>query len=176
MNPVLHLDFVAAPARPLLAWVCLAAGAALLAVAADRHAEVEDEVLQAEYQLSRLQRQHKELLAGSAARSNTAKDSRNQGYQREQKLLDDSARADWKLALSAVEASLGKDVAILALNQEGGGRMLRITAEAKTISDALAFAERLRVNGKFSEVLLGSHDQRNSTGIPVLGFTLRASW
>lgn len=175
MNPALHLDFVAAPARPLLAWVCLAAGAALLVVAADRYAEAEEQVLQAEQQLSRLQRQHKELLAGSAARS-TAKDSRSQGYQREQKLLDEAARGDWKQALTAVEASLGKEVAILALNQEGGGRSLRITAEARNIGDALAFAERLRVNGKFSEVLLGSHDQRNSTGIPVLGFTLRASW
>lgn len=175
MSPALHLDFIASAPRSPLAWLCLLAGALLLAGAADRHAEVEDQVMQAEQQLSRLQRQHKDVLA-TANMGRSANDSRSQGQQREQKLLDDAVRADWKRALTAVEEATSKDVAILSLNQESGGKRLRIMAEARTIDDALQFAERLRSQGKFAEVILGSHEQHNSTGIAVLGFSVLASW
>lgn len=175
MNAAIHLDFVASAPRSPLAWLCLLAGALLLAGAADRHAEAEARLMQAEQQLSRLQRQHKDVLA-TASTARGVKDTRNQGQQREQKLLDDAARADWRRALSAVEAAVNKDVAILSLNQEGSGKRLRIMAEARSIDEALQFAERLRSHGKFAEVLLGSHEQHNSTGIGVLGFSLLASW
>lgn len=215
MAAPLHLDFVAMPPRSLLAWPCLLIGALLLALAAERYAGAEDELLQAERQLERMQRQHKQLLAGAAS-ARGGKDARAQGQQREQKLLEETARGDWKQVLAAVEAALPVPVvatadaptdapgtaavltpvaadektadaadkaakvlgpvALLNLNHEGGSRRLRLQAEARNIDDALAFAERLRKSGRFSEVVLGSHERRKSTGMDVLGFTLQASW
>ena len=174
MNPRLHLDFVAPPPRPALSWLCLLVGAGCLALAADRYAVAEDNLMQAEQQLIRTQRQYRELLA-DATSTRGDKASRGQGMQREQMLLNDAARPDWKNTLVAVEAALDKDIALLALNQEDGGRRLRLQAEARNIDDALAFADRLRASGKFSEVMLGSHERHQSTGMDVLGFMLTAN-
>lgn len=174
MSAHLHLDFVAAPRRPPLTWLCLLLGAALLAMAADRYAEAEEQVLQAESQLARLQRQNKNLLLAQGRSDKGG--SQAQSQQREQKLLDQAARADWQPVLSAVENAVDAKVAILDLNQEGAARRLRISAEARTIEDALAMAERLRSSGKFADVMLSSHENRKSTGIDVLGFTLLANW
>ena len=84
--------------------------------------------------------------------------------------------ADGQPVLTAVETATDKDIAILALNQEGVSRRLRISAEARNIDDALAFAERLRLSKTFSEVMLSGHENRKSTGVDVLGFTLMATW
>lgn len=173
MSRAVRLDFVAALPRPGLAWVCLLCGAVLLGLAADHYAALEADVAQAETQLSRLQRQHK-LQLGQHGRSDSS--TQQQGAQREQRLLDTVARSSWQPQLQAVEAALGKEVAMLSLNQEGTARRLRIAAEARTIDDALAFVERVRGSGRFSEVMLSGHDTHVSTGIEVLGFTVLAAW
>lgn len=173
MSRTLHLDFIAVLPRPRLAWICLLCGVVLLGLAADHYAELEADVAQAETQLSRLQRQHK-LQLGQRGRSEAG--AQQQGAQREQRMLDTVARSSWQPQLLAVEAAVSKEVAILSLNQEGTARRLRMAAEARTIDDALAFVERVRSSGRFSEVMLSGHDTHVSTGVEVLGFTVLAAW
>jgi hypothetical protein len=169
----IDLDFAQPPRPPFVTWIVLAAGAFLLALAADGYADLADEAGRLESQVNRLQRQ---TSSPQSAKGRTELAARERSELRQRELLASVAGSQWTLPLQAIETALDKDVALVALNQEFAGRHIRLGLEAKSIDDALAFAERLRATGRFDDVVLTNHETKKSTGVDVLGLTLVLTW
>lgn len=169
----LSIDFAALPRRPFAAWLVLAAGAMVLALAADRYADLSDEAEQLDGQVARLKRK---ASSTQTARGRSELAARERAQQHESDLLGQVSGADWAAPLQAVESAIDEDVALVAMSQEFSARRLRISLEARKIDDALAFAERLRASGRFEEVVLTGHETKKSTGIEVLGLTFVLTW
>lgn len=172
MGPI-DLDFVVPPRRPLAAWAVVAIGALLLVLAADRYAELSDEADALESQVARLKRQ---LGAPAAGKGKAEQAAREKSQQREQELLAQALAGEWTDPLKALETAADAKVALLSLSEEFAARRLRIGLEARTIDDALAFAERLRQSGRFDDVILIGHETKKSTGVEVLAVNFVATW
>lgn len=169
----LHLDFVAPPRRPFVAWLVLVAGAIMFALAADRHADLQEEAEHLEAQVARLKRQAKFPNQG---RRQSGLQAGEQDLRRESDLAILTVGKDWAQPLQALEAAADERVALISLSQESSGRRIRITAEVRQIEDALAFASRLRASGRFTDVLLTGHETKQSDGMEVLSVTFLITW
>lgn len=82
----------------------------------------------------------------------------------------------WPDLLAELETTASLPVAILALDAEAKSRRLRLTAEAKTMDDVLAFVERLRQSKRLDEVLLLHQEERKVGAVSVIAFTVQAAW
>jgi len=172
MRP-LALDYAAPPRRPFFAWIVLAAGALVLALAADGYADLDDEATRLDSQVDRLKRQ---TSSPQSAKGRTELAAKERGQQRERELLSKGEGGVWTRPLQAIEMSLDKNIALVALSQEFTGRHIRLGLEARNIDDALAFADRLRATGRFDDVVLTNHETKKSTGVEVLSLTLLLTW
>lgn len=82
----------------------------------------------------------------------------------------------WQSLFADVEGALDGSVALLALEPDPGKGQLRLTAEARTLADALAFAARLTDTGSLANARIAQQEARLSEGIAALGFTVIADW
>jgi|GEM_PF-5127232 len=82
----------------------------------------------------------------------------------------------WNEVLSELEKATDETVALTQMESEAKSRNVRLSGEAKTISDVLAFAERLRKSGRFSEVALVGEESKQAGPVKVVGFTMQAAW
>lgn len=80
----------------------------------------------------------------------------------------------WNLQLTAVERSLADDVAILSMQPDPKTGRLRILGEAKTLDDAIGFAERLKGAAGFQSVSVTHHEYRMVGAVRILGFSVLA--
>ncbi|AXS80143.1 hypothetical protein [Dechloromonas sp. HYN0024] len=167
------LDYVTPPGRPFFAWIILVAGAVVLGLAADGYADRVDEVQLLETQLTRLKRQ---TSAPQTAKGRSQVAAKERSEQRERELLAKASGVSWASPLTAIETALDRDVALIALNQEFSARRIKLGLEAKSIADALAFADRLRATGKFDDVVLTGHETKKSSGVEALGLTFVLVW
>lgn len=162
-------NFVVEGERPgALAWALLAIGAIALAVVADGFAAASSDNEQLLRQSERLQRRTKTVIVAQR-RSD-----------REQKSVvvtrQDKAPFPWDGALTEVEMAVDRKVALLSMNTDASARRTRLTAESRTIDDALALASRLRESPLVREALLVSHEARRDGPVPVIAFSLQVDW
>ena len=155
--------------RPGLAsWLVLAVGAVLAGLAADHYlaaVELNEQLTERVEQLG-----HR---AAAAARTH-----RRQGAEPKSAPVVRQAAADfpWELVLRELELAVGDRVAILSLDTDAAALHSRISAEARTIDDALALVSALRSSPIVREAFLLSHEARKGTPVPVIGFTLQVDW
>lgn len=169
----LALDYVAQPSRPLFAWCVLAAGALVIGLAADNYADRSDEVALLERQVARLSSQ---THSPQTAKGRNQMAAKERSEQRERELLAKVVGGTWAVPLQGIEKALDKDIALVALSQEFSARRVRLGLEAKSIADALAFADRLRATGQFDDVVLTGHETKRTTGVEVLALTFVLTW
>jgi len=167
----LRIDFArsAAP-TPWAGWGLLAAS---LAVAALLGAQFRD----ASTELARLE-DRGERLRARAARSVGA------DPQSERALRDELQRAravtqqltlPWGRLFQAVEGAAGKQVALIALQPESGQNLVRITAEARDLPEALEFVRRLQATRQLGGVHLASHQVRTEDARRPVRFVVLAA-
>jgi hypothetical protein len=82
----------------------------------------------------------------------------------------------WEDLFSALESTRADGVALLAIEPDPGKSVVKLTAEAKTPEDMLAYVERLQGSGGFGDVVLASHQIKVSDPLQPMRFVVLASW
>ena len=170
MRP-LRIDFArsAAPA-PWAGWGLLAAS---LAVAAVLGAQFRD----ANAELARLP-DRTERLRARAARPALA-DPRSERALRDElqraRAVTQQLALPWGRLFEAVEGAASKQVALIALQPESGQSLVRITAEARDLGEALEFVRRLQATRQLAGVHLASHQVRTEDARRPVRFVVLAA-
>ena len=84
--------------------------------------------------------------------------------------------APWQKLLGDLAGAAGPDLALLALEAEGGRGVLRLTGEAASLEAVLAYVQRLSKLPSVSHPELISHDMKRAEDQSVVGFTIHAGW
>lgn len=95
---------------------------------------------------------------------------------RRAQLLVKRLGASWSELFDAVESSAGGQVALLSIQPDAQSGSVRISAEAKDIASAMAFAERLSAEGKLAGVHLTEHEVRRQDPQRPVRVNLVAHW
>jgi Tfp pilus assembly protein PilN len=82
----------------------------------------------------------------------------------------------WRALYDAVQAGTPANIALLALEPDARKSLLRITAEAKTSDDMIAYVEQLKKSEWFSGVLLSRHEINEQDPNRPIRFQLDAQW
>jgi Tfp pilus assembly protein PilN len=82
----------------------------------------------------------------------------------------------WRALHDAVQAGTPSNIALLALEPDARKSMLRITAEAKTSDDMIAYVEQLQKSEWFGGVLLSRHEVNEQDPNRPIRFQLDAQW
>lgn len=170
----LGVDF-ARRARPvsLPGLALLALGLAVAAVAVTDHLAAREALGAAELQRDSLARRNARPALTARTPEEQAIAARvNKSAQR----LAQRLSLPWPQLLGAVEAALDERVALLALEPDSQRAQLRLTGEAKSLPDALAFVARLEATGALARAHLAHVEARVSDGAPVLAITVLADW
>jgi Tfp pilus assembly protein PilN len=170
----LNIDFV--QRRPRSSWMALAvlgAGLALLAVALADHVDARDALAVADARLERLQ----------------ARQKRDQALQRRgepavQVVAETPAvrnvvaqlNLPWDALLRELEQHADASVALISIESQGQGRSLRLTCEAESMVDVLAYVKRLGASPGIAAATLSGHEVRPSGAVQVVRFSLDVSW
>jgi hypothetical protein len=85
----------------------------------------------------------------------------------------------WTLLLAELETAShdsGTGVSLLLVEPDPGKQLVRITAEVRTLADALAYLERLQKSPVLRYPMLESHERRKHHPEHPLRITLSAEW
>ena len=82
----------------------------------------------------------------------------------------------WDDLLVALESVPGSGVALLAVEPDPDKSTVKITAEAKSDSDMLAYLKRLQAVDRLADVSLASHQIKAGDPLKVLRFVVVATW
>jgi Tfp pilus assembly protein PilN len=82
----------------------------------------------------------------------------------------------WRALHDAVQAGTPSNIALLALEPDARKSLLRITAEAKTSDDMIAYVEQLQKSEWFGGVLLSRHEINEQDPNRPIRFQLDAQW
>ncbi len=82
----------------------------------------------------------------------------------------------WRALHDAVEAGTPASVALLALEPDARRHSVRITAEAKSSDDMIAYVEQLQKQEWFSTVVLARHEINEQDPNRPIRFQLDAQW
>lgn len=163
----LQLDFVRRrPAWP--AWLLLGVGAVLAADALFDTLRLHDELALAQGR-----------PRGTPAQAAAPREALSEATRRELELARRALQElalPWEALFQAVEASIDRDTALLAVEPDAGKRLLRISGEARNYPALLAFMVRLEKTQVLVGVHLVSHQLREEVAERPLQFTLAAGW
>jgi hypothetical protein len=82
----------------------------------------------------------------------------------------------WRTLHDAVAAATPKNVALLALEPDARRRSMKITAEAKTADEMIAYIEQLKQQEMFGEVALLRHEISELDPNRPIRFQIDAQW
>lgn len=171
----LNLDFGAGARRGprvglallLVAAVALAAGTLALASALSTHSRLADTLAAVE--------SRREAVAANASRA-AAPDAKELAKARAVRQVSQSLMTPWGDLLESLESVPVQSVALLSIEPSVAKRSIRITAEARSAQDMLAYLGALQREPRLSAVVLASHQvQSQAPGAPVR-FQVRATW
>jgi len=171
----LELDFLRTPRSSwrIVGWALLGLAAVLCALWADRHAQVAERhaALQAqEAQLATQQRRRPPRTLVDAG------DAQALAEVRRANAIIDQLAVPWEDLFDAVEASGTPGVGLLSMAPTARDRTLRLTGEAKSMTELLAYVERLGQQPTLRQPHLQGYSTVQRYGASVLSFTLVATW
>lgn len=174
MTRPLSIDFQQ-QRSPYSIWglIVLAVGVAVAALAASEYRAAGDTLAGAQLQLESVKRK----VEGRRAKPRQPLETAAQ-----QQLLRTAERVarelntPWNMLLLDLEGMSDAPVALLSFEPDPLQRQVRITGEAKTLTDAFEYVARLEGSPVLSEPHLVSHEMKESEGIRVVGFTVLANW
>jgi Tfp pilus assembly protein PilN len=85
-------------------------------------------------------------------------------------------RTPWDAVLREIEKLGSPAVALLSVDGQGQSHTLRITGEAKAMTDVVAYVRRLRQSPLIEAANLSHHEERQAGAVNVIRFSLDASW
>ena len=84
--------------------------------------------------------------------------------------------APWSPLFLEIETATRGRIALLGIQPELGSRRVLVSAEARTLDEAIAFADRLRGGRLLRDALIGSHEVQVQDPQRPVRFTVLASW
>lgn len=82
----------------------------------------------------------------------------------------------WDELFAALESADARPLGLLSMAPNARDRSLRITGEARSTAELLAYVERLAAQPALSQVHLVGYSAALRDGVPVVPFSLAASW
>lgn len=82
----------------------------------------------------------------------------------------------WNALLHELENLADSDIALLSIECQGQTRTLRLTGEAKTMADVVAYVTRLRESPQVVAATLSGHEEKQAGAVEVIRFSLDVDW
>jgi Tfp pilus assembly protein PilN len=172
--PALELEFSSRGAGRWRwsAWFALLVAAGLAVWLAELHAATSEELdaLQARNKLL-----HKRLRPARAPRSAAADPAFAQKIQRANAVIEQLA-LPWEALFQAVEAVDPRGLGLLSLTPDAANQSLRLSGEARGMSELLDYVQGLAAQPGLSQVHLLDYETVARDGANVISFTLAATW
>ncbi|MES2840055.1 MAG: PilN domain-containing protein [Pseudomonadota bacterium] len=169
MQP-LRIDFLRRrPPASLLGWALMLVGVVGMAVAALDYAQAREEL---QSTLDRAERQAR----SAKTRPRSAAPAPASGVLAASARVGSAVAPPWGRLLRELEQLADPGVALLGIEAQGASRQMRITGEARTMPEVIAYLESLRRSPLSSSVVLGSHELIMQDGVPVIRFSLDMAW
>jgi Tfp pilus assembly protein PilN len=173
--PRLSLDFARSRAQAgTLATVVAAAGAVAALLVAGAWLDARQEQARWESRLEDTRR-----LAGRALPRLAPEAAASPQLQAELQAANavlDQMSLGWGGLLDDVEAAVGADVALLALQPDARGRSVTIEGEARQMAALLELLTRLEATGSLEQVHLVQHETRVADPRRPVAFKIQARW
>ncbi len=153
-----------------LGWLLLVMGLVAVGTIGGDYLDARDELARVEQRQARLQRP----AANPARRAASAPEVRNdtQAVERVKAQL----HLPWDTVLREVESATSPAIALLDLEAKGQTRVLRLTGEAKTMTDVVAYVSRLRQSRWIEAANLSHHEEKQAASVKVIRFSVDATW
>jgi len=144
------------PRPPLAAWLLLAAGVAMAALAGQRYTALAEQLAAVSASVP----------AAAAAKPRRASATASPA----------APARPWGDLLNRLEQQRPKQIALLSLRGDALRGEARITAEARSAADMLAWHKALRTDAGFSDASLVQHTIEEADGQQPLRFEIRLGW
>ena len=82
----------------------------------------------------------------------------------------------WGELFDAIEAADARGLGVLSLTPSARDRSLRLVGEARSMAELLAYVQRMSAQPALQQVHLLGYDTAQRDGVPVVSFTLAATW
>ena len=171
----LQLDF-RAPERPRwrwLGWALLVASVAVVLVFSEHVAEASQQHAKAQARNDQLSERLRDKTPRRAA---TAPDALTLAEVQRANRIIDQLTVPWDELFNAVEAADARGLAVLSLTPNALDRSLRLAGESRSMNELLAYVGRVAQQPGLSGVHLLAYNTVLRDGVPVVSFTLAATW
>ena len=162
--------------RRAVSWVgvllCLAGVAAAAAVWLD-YRDARAAFDRAELRQTRMQRvQRTDVMASRRVLPSSAAGADAPVAQRAMTQLN----LPWSRLLEEIETHADRSIALLGIEGQGLARSVRITGEARTMADVVAYIQQLRQSPLINAATLSGHEEKINGAVRLVRFTLDVAW
>lgn len=171
----LQLDFRAA-ARPRwrwLGWALLVVSVAAVLVFSEHMAEASQQHATAQTRHDKLSERLRDKTPRRAA---AAPDAQTLAEVQRANRIIEQLTVPWDELFGAVEAADARGLAVLSLTPNALDRSLRLAGESRSMNELLAYVGRVAEQPGLSGVHLLAYNTVLRDGVPVVAFTLAATW
>lgn len=173
MRP-LALDFVdTRPPHAPIGWTLLLAGVLTAAGLLYEHSALRAALETREDRIATLEKNRARTQKNVRA---APPDAAQQSEIRRANSVIDELNLPWAALFGAVESASDGAIALLSIQPDAQKQLVRITGEAKTLDDVLAYIERLQEDTQLTNASLLSHEIRQQDAEKPIRFTLTANW
>ena len=171
----LQLDFLQPPATRArwMGWLMLAAAVSVVVLTSEAYSR-------ADQRWSLAQSRHEHLQARSQAdrpqRASAAPDAATLASIRRANAVIEQLSVPWGELFEAIEAADARGLGVLSLTPSARDRSLRLAGEARSMSELLAYVQRMAAQPALQQVHLLGYGTAVRDGVPVVTFTLAATW
>lgn len=176
MSPrALQLDFMAAPVAPArrVGWLALALAVPAVVLTAESYGLAAQVQEQAQGRHAHLQGR---LHVDRAQPTTAAPDATTLAAVRRANAVIDQLSVPWDALFSAIEAADARGLGVLSLTPNARDRTLRLTGEARSMAELLAYVDRMAAQPALQQVHLLGYGTTARDGVSVVSFTLAATW
>ncbi len=171
----LQIDFRAKP-RPRSSWV----GWALLVASVGAVLVFSEQLSDASQRHAAAQGRH-EMLSERARdnkprRTVATPDAQTLAEVQRANRIIDQLTVPWDELFDAVEAADARGLAVLSLTPNALERSVRMAGESRSVKELLAYVARMAEQPALSQVHLLGYNTVLRDGVPVVAFTLAATW
>lgn len=170
----LALDFVdTRPPHAPIGWMLLLMGALTAAAVLYEYSALKAALATREDRIAVLEKNRSRTQQSARA---VPPDAAQQSEIRRANNVIDELNLPWAALFEAVESASNGAIALLSIQPDAQKQSVRITGEAKTLDDVLAYIERLQEDTQLTNASLLSHEIRQQDAEKPIRFTLTANW
>lgn len=170
----LDLDYQVGARRSVIGAVVLVAGVLLATVALIEYRSMREELAAWEIRVAEVRTAAKRGPTG-VPRPPRDRDAAAEEIRLASRALQ-RLSSHWTELFGALESARADGVALLAIEPDPGRNTVKLTAEAKSAENMLAYVERLQGAEMLANVTLASHQIKQGDPLKPLRFAVTASW